>query len=49
MAATPERFLEQIAKGNPVPAIVLEGTDSYLLDMCRKKIVDAYVPAGLRV
>jgi DNA polymerase-3 subunit delta len=48
MAQTPERFLDQIAKGKPVPAIVLQGTDSYLLDMCRKKIADAYVPAGVR-
>lgn len=48
MAQSPERFLESIAKGKPVAAIVLQGTDSYLLDMCRKKIADAYVPAGLR-
>jgi DNA polymerase-3 subunit delta len=48
MAQSPERFLDQIAKGKPVPAIVLQGTDSYLLDMCRKKIADAYVPEGLR-
>jgi DNA polymerase III subunit delta len=48
MPQTPERFLDQIAKGNPVPAIVLQGTDSYLLDMCRRKIADAYVPAGMR-
>jgi DNA polymerase III subunit delta len=48
MAQSPDRFLEQIAKGKPVPAIVLVGTDSYLLDMCRKKIAAAYVPDGLR-
>jgi DNA polymerase-3 subunit delta len=48
MAQSPQRFLDQLAKGKPVPAIVLEGTDSYLLDMCRKKIADAYVAEGLR-
>lgn len=48
MAQSPQRFLEQIAKGQPVPAIVLQGSDSYLLDMCRKKIADAYVPDNLR-
>jgi DNA polymerase-3 subunit delta len=48
MPQSPERFLDQLAKGKPVPAIVLQGTDSYLLDMCRKKIADAYVPAGMR-
>jgi DNA polymerase III subunit delta len=48
MPQSPDRFLDQIAKGKPVPAIVLQGTDSYLLDMCRRKITDAYVPEGLR-
>jgi DNA polymerase-3 subunit delta len=48
MAQSPERFLEQIAKGKPVPAIVLQGTDSYLLDMCRKKIAAAYIPDNMR-
>jgi DNA polymerase-3 subunit delta len=48
MAQSPERFLDQISKGKPVPAIVLQGSDSYLLDMCRKKIADAYVPDGMR-
>ena len=48
MPQSPDRFLDQIAKGKPVPAIVLQGTDSYLLDMCRRKITDAYVPENLR-
>ncbi|HTZ74076.1 MAG TPA: DNA polymerase III subunit delta [Candidatus Aquilonibacter sp.] len=48
MSQSPGRFLEQISRGKAVPAIVLQGTDSYLLDMCRKEIVDAYVPEGLR-
>lgn len=48
MPQSPDRFLDQIAKGKPLPAIVLQGTDSYLLDMCRRKIVEAYVPESLR-
>jgi len=48
MPLSPDRFLQQIAQGKPVPAIVLHGTDSYLLEMCRKKIVAAYVPESLR-
>ncbi len=48
MPQSPAGFLQQIARGKPVPAIVLQGSDSYLLEMCRKKIVDAYVPEGLR-
>lgn len=48
MAQSPQKVLDQIAKGKPVPAIVLQGSDSYLLDMCRKKIVDAYIPENLR-
>ena len=48
MPQSPDRFLDQIAKGKPVPAIVLQGTDSYLLDMCRRKIAEAYVPENLR-
>jgi len=43
-----EKLFDQLAKGKPVPAVVLQGTDSYLLEMCRKKIVDAFVPDGAR-
>ncbi len=48
MPQSPHKFLAQLAKGKPVPVIVLQGTDSYLLDMCRQRIADAYVPEGLR-
>ncbi len=47
-ALSPDKLLERLAKGKPVPAIVLEGTDPYLRDMCRGKIIDAYVPEPLR-
>jgi DNA polymerase III subunit delta len=45
---SPEKLLEKLAKGKPVGAIVLEGTDPYLRDMCRAKIIDTYVPAPMR-
>lgn len=45
---SPEKLLERLVKGKPVGAVVLEGTDSYLRDMCRKKIIEAFVPEGSR-
>jgi DNA polymerase-3 subunit delta len=45
---SPEKLLEKLAKGKPVGAIVLEGTDPYLRDMCRAKIIDSYVPEPMR-
>jgi DNA polymerase III subunit delta len=46
--ASPEKFIGGLAQAKPVPAVVLLGSDSYLLDLCRKKIIDTYVPEGLR-
>jgi DNA polymerase-3 subunit delta len=45
---SPEKLLEKLAKGKPVGAIVLEGSDPYLRDMCRNKIIDSYVPDPMR-
>jgi DNA polymerase-3 subunit delta len=45
---SPEKLLEKLAKGKPVGAIVLEGNDPYLRDMCRNKIIDSYVPDPMR-
>jgi DNA polymerase III subunit delta len=45
---SPEKLLEKLAKGKPVGAIVLEGSDPYLRDMCRAKIIDSYVPEPMR-
>jgi DNA polymerase-3 subunit delta len=45
---SPEKLLGRLADGKPVPAIVLLGTDAYLRDMCRNRIIDAYVPEELR-
>jgi DNA polymerase-3 subunit delta len=45
---SPEKLLEKLAQGKPVGAIVLEGSDPYLRDMCRAKIIDSYVPEPMR-
>jgi len=45
---SPEKLIEKLAKGKPVGAIVLEGSDPYLRDMCRNKIIDSYVPEPMR-
>lgn len=43
-----DKFIERLATGKPIPAIVLLGSDPYLRDLCRKKIVDAYVLEAAR-
>jgi DNA polymerase III subunit delta len=49
MAETsPEKLLERLANGKPVGAVVLEGDDVYLRDLCRSKIIEAFVPEGSR-
>jgi DNA polymerase-3 subunit delta len=45
---TAEKLIHRLAIGKPVPAIVLLGTDVYLRDLCRNKIIDACVPEGAR-
>ena len=45
---TAEKMIQRLAGGKPVPAIVLLGTDVYLRDLCRNKIIDACVPEGVR-
>jgi DNA polymerase III delta subunit len=45
---SPEKFLDRLASGKPVPAVVLLGTDAYLREKCRTKIVEACVPEGMR-
>jgi len=47
-AATHEQFMAKLAKGKPVPAIALIGEERYLREMCRQKLVEAYVPEGAR-
>src|SRR2546430_14676775 len=47
-SVSPEQLLGRLAKGKPVPGILLLGDESYLRDLCRRKISDAYVPEGVR-
>jgi DNA polymerase III subunit delta len=47
-ASSPRELLARLAKGKPVPAILLAGGDTYLREMCRKKIADAFVDPGMR-
>jgi DNA polymerase-3 subunit delta len=46
--ATTERLFSLLAKATPVGAIVLIGTDPYLRDLCRNKIIETYVPDAMR-
>jgi DNA polymerase III subunit delta len=45
---SPDMLLERLARGKAIGAVVLQGTDPYLRDMCRKKIVEAFVPVESR-
>jgi DNA polymerase-3 subunit delta len=47
-ALSPHELLARLAKGKPIPGIFLVGGDSYLRDLCRAKLVDAYVADGAR-
>lgn len=47
-AASPEKLLERLVHGKPIAAVVLLGTDLYLREMCRNRIIDAFVPEGMR-
>ena len=46
--ASIEQLIARLSRGKPVPAIVLVGTDSYLRDLCRNKIIETFVPEGAR-
>ena len=47
-SVSPNELLARLAKGKPIPGILLVGRDSYLRELCRKKLVDAYVAEGTR-
>jgi DNA polymerase-3 subunit delta len=47
-SVSPEQLLGRLAKGKPVPGILLLGDESYLRELWRRKISDAYVPEGVR-
>jgi DNA polymerase-3 subunit delta len=41
-------LLDRLAKGQPMPGILLLGQESYLRDLCRKAIIEAVVPENAR-
>lgn len=45
---TLDRMLVSLSRSKWVPAILLLGSDVYLRDLCRRKIVEAYVPENTR-
>src|SRR5579862_2969616 len=45
---SPHELLARLAKGKPIPCLLLVGGDSYLRELCRKKLVEAYVAEGTR-
>lgn len=47
-ATSAEKLIERLAAGKPIAAVVLEGADTYLREMCRKKIVETCVPEAAR-
>lgn len=47
-ALSPEKIVERLSQGKPVAAVALLGTDSYLREMCRSKIIEACVPEAAR-
>jgi len=47
-SVSPHELLARLAKGKPIPGILLVGADRYLRDLCCRKLVDAYVAEGMR-
>ncbi len=43
-----QQLLTRLAKGKPIPGILLLGGDAYLRELCRAKLVEAYVPEEAR-
>lgn len=48
MPVSPDKLIENLKRGKPLSAIVLLGTDVYLRDLCRNKIIEATVPEASR-
>lgn len=46
--ATVENLLQRIEKGEPIPGIVLLGSDPYLRDQCRNALMKNFIAEGAR-
>ena len=47
-AASAEKLIASLRTGKPPAAVVLLGSDSYLRELCRNKIIEASVPEAVR-
>jgi DNA polymerase-3 subunit delta len=47
-AVSPEHLLGRLSNGKAIPGILLLGGDTYLRELCRRKIAGVYVAAGVR-
>ncbi len=47
-AGSPEKLIASLRAGKPPAAVVLLGSDSYLRELCRNKIIEASVPESAR-
>jgi DNA polymerase III subunit delta len=47
-AGSPEKLIDRLRAGKPPAAVVLLGSDSYLRELCRNKIIEASVPEDVR-
>ncbi len=43
-----ERLIERLASKKPVPGVTLLGTESYLREMCRSRLIETYTQEGTR-
>jgi DNA polymerase-3 subunit delta len=43
-----DELLSRLKKGKPIPAILLLGEEPYLRDICRRQLIDQYVPEAAR-
>ena len=43
-----ENLLDRIAKGKPIPAILLLGSEPYLSDRCRAAMIEKFIPEAAR-
>jgi DNA polymerase-3 subunit delta len=47
-SVSPQQLLDRLAKGKPIAGILLAGSDGYLRELCRKKLVETFVAEGTR-
>jgi DNA polymerase-3 subunit delta len=45
---SPDKLIARLKAGKLIPAIVLQGSDAYLRDLCRRTIVETYVAEAAR-